>query len=148
MELECISVPSCRRVTDFQKCSVIGPTCVCVLCSEQQLTRLVDCSLQSGRVCVNDLFIIVWIPIRLNEYVPLYHRHGWMWHLTTDYQKKTRDWKFDVNCSGICRLHDMLTSIIVNGLSFPGARFPGAWDSRPFFIPEFPGMVMANSRIK
>jgi len=29
------------------------------------------------------------------------------------------------------------------GLSFPGAR-----NSRPFLIPEFPGMVMANSRIK
>ena len=34
------------------------------------------------------------------------------------------------------------------GLSFPGARFLGARDSRPFLIPEFPGMVMAISRIK
>ena len=29
-----------------------------------------------------------------------------------------------------------------------GLLFPGARDSRPFFIPEFPAMVMANSRRK
>ena len=34
------------------------------------------------------------------------------------------------------------------GLLFPGARFLGARDSRPFFIPKFPGMLMANSRRK